>query len=165
MTIAVGDRLPDVGLLRTGENGPEEVRLADLTAGRKVVIFGLPGAFTKTCSAAHVPSFIRVRQALTEAGVDEVICIAVNDPAVMHAWAEATGGDKGGITMLGDPASDYTKGVGLAFTAPVAGFYDRTVRHSLYAEDGVVTLLHVEEERGVCNATAGETMLEAIKAR
>lgn len=164
MTIKTGDKVPGASLLQIGENGPEAVALAERLAGRRVVIFGLPGAYTGTCTAAHVPSFIRTRAALGEAGVDEVICIAVNDPHVMHAWGESTGATAAGITMLADPAAEYTKAVGLAFTAPAAGFYDRTVRHALYAEDGVVKVLHLEEARGVCEATGGESVLAAISA-
>ena len=91
MTINVGDRVPEVALLRMGKNGPERVDLNDRLAGRNVVIFGLPGPYTGTCSAAHMPSFVRTVQALGDAGVDEIICIAVNDPWVMQAWGDVTG--------------------------------------------------------------------------
>jgi len=164
MAIEVGDRVPGASLLWKGANGPEAVELAERLAGRKVVIFGLPGAYTGTCTAAHVPSFIRTRGALAKAGVDEVICISVNDPFVMAAWGESTGATEAGITMLGDAGAAYTKAVGLAFSAPPAGFYDRTTRHALYAEDGVVKVLHLEEAPGVCEATGGESMLAAILA-
>ncbi len=162
MTIKSGDRVPNAALLRIGIDGPEPVVLADCLSARKVVIFGLPGAFTGTCTAAHVPSFIRTHQALVDAGVDEVICVAVNDPHVMHAWGIATGAAEAGISMLGDPAAEYTKAMGLAFTAPAAGFYDRTMRHALFAEDGVIRVLSIEQARGVCESTSGEAMLAEI---
>ncbi|HMO07817.1 MAG TPA: peroxiredoxin [Paracoccaceae bacterium] len=162
MTLSVGDRLPQATLLRFGENGVETVELSSLTAGRKVVIFALPGAYTRTCSSAHVPSFIRTRAKFGDKGVDDVICIAVNDPFVMAAWADATGGAKAGIRFLADPGGDYTNAVGMAFTAPPVGFYGRSRRYALCAEDGVVKVLHVEEGTGVCDTSGGEAMLAAI---
>ena len=90
MTIKPGDSLPDATLIRFGANGPEAVQISDLTKGRKVVIFAVPGAFTPTCHSAHVPSFIRTKAQFDAKGVDEIICISVNDPFVMKAWGEAT---------------------------------------------------------------------------
>jgi len=159
MTLSVGDRLPEASFLVIGADGPQEVALGPLLAGRKVVIFGLPGAFTRTCSAAHLPSFIRARAALAEKGIDEVICVAVNDPFVMHAWGETTGATAAGITMLADAGAGFTKAIGMDFTAPPAGFYDRSMRYALIAEDGVIKLLNIEVKRGVCELSSGETML------
>ena len=102
MTIDVGYRLPGASLLHMGADRPETVDLAARLAGRKVVIFGVPGAFTPTCDSAHVPSFIRVMDALRDKGVDEVICLSVNDAHVMRAWGESTGATAAGITMLAD---------------------------------------------------------------
>ena len=163
MPISVGDKLPDATLLRFGDDGPESVQLSDVLSGRSVVLFGLPGPFTGTCTEAHIPSFMRTREALAAAGVDEVVCFAVIDPFVMNAWSAATGSGAAGITMLADASGDFTKSIGLDFDAPPVGFYGRTVRHSMHAVDGEVRLLHFEETHGVCEATAGETMLEALK--
>lgn len=163
MPISVGDSLPNATLLRMGHAGPEAVDLSDLTAGRSVVLFGLPGPFTGTCTDAHVPSFMRTRDALAEAGVDEVVCFAVTDPFVMKAWAEATGAEAAGVRMLADSSGAFTKAIGLDFDAPPVGFYGRTVRHAMHAEDGVVKILNLEETHGVCEATAGETMLAMIR--
>ncbi len=162
MTIAVGDRLPAATLTRVGEKGPEPVALAGVLKGRKVAIFGLPGAYTGTCSTAHVPSFMRVRAALAEKGVDEVICVSVNDAFVMKAWGEATGATAAGITMLADADSSLTKALGMEFSAPAIGFIDRSKRYSLYAEDGVVKQLNLEENAGACEISAGETLLGQI---
>ncbi len=162
MTISVGDSLPDAPLLRIGAQGPETVQMADLTKGRKVVIFGLPGAYTSTCTSAHMPSFIRTKAGFDEKGVDEVICVSVNDPFVMQTWGAETGGTEAGITLLGDASATFTKAIGLNFTAEPVGFYDRSRRYALYAEDGVVKVLNVEEGPGVCEVSAGETMLDAI---
>jgi len=161
MTIAVGDRLPEATLLQMGANGPEQVALGGKLKGRKVAIFGLPGAYTGTCSTAHVPSFMRVRAALAEKGVDEVICVSVNDPFVMKAWGEATGATEAGITMLGDPASGFTKAVGMEFDVPNLGFFARSKRYSLLAEDGVVTQFNPETGKG-CEISGGETLLAQI---
>lgn len=162
MTISVGDELPRETLLQMGDEGPEEVALGPLIEGRKVVIFGLPGAFTGTCHNSHLPSFIRTRDKFTEKGVDEVICVAVNDPFVMQAWDQATGAGAAGITMLADSGAALTKAMGLDFTAPPAGLYDRSHRYALYAEDGVVKVLNVEDNPGECGVSAGESLLDAI---
>lgn len=162
MVISVGDRLPEATMLRIGPQGPEPVALAPLLAGRKVVIFGLPGAFTPTCDSAHVPSFIRVRGQLAEKGVDEVICVSVNDPWVMQAWGKSTGAEAGGIAMLADASGEFTRDIGLDFDAPPAGFHGRSQRYAMLVEDGVVTRLNREEKRGVCELSGGEAMLGAL---
>ncbi|MGI3183968.1 peroxiredoxin [Nioella aestuarii] len=162
MAITVGDKLPETTFLIFSENGPEEVPLAPKLNGRKVVIFGLPGAFTRGCSATHLPSFMRTREAFAEKGVDEVICIAVNDPFAMTAWGQHTGATEAGITMLADAAGDFTRAIGLEFSAPVVGLYNRCQRFALMAEDGVVKALNLEEEAGACKLTVGEELLEKI---
>ncbi len=161
MTISVGSQLPEATLLQMGTNGPEGVSMADKLKGRKVVLFGLPGAFTGTCTTAHVPSFMRNMDKLAAKGVDEVICVSVNDPYVMQAWGESTGASAAGITLLGDGDASFTKAIGLAFTAAAAGFHDRSKRYALYAEDGVVKVFHPEVTSG-CEISSGEAMLAAI---
>lgn len=162
MTLSTGDTLPEAELLRLGESGPETVSVAALTKGRKVVIFAVPGAYTPTCSSAHVPSFIRTKAGFDAKGVDEIICISVNDPFVMQAWGEATGASEAGLSLLGDPQSAFTKTIGMAFDAPPAGLIGRSKRYAMVVEDGKVTLLHVEESPGTCEATAGESLLAAM---
>ncbi|GAA0290108.1 peroxiredoxin [Rhodovulum strictum] len=162
MTISTGDRLPEATFVRLGEAGPEEVKLSETLAGRKVVIFAVPGAFTPTCHSAHVPSFVRVMDQLKAKGVDEVICLAVNDPFVMKAWGEATGATAAGITMLSDPHGDFTKAVGLDFSALPVGLVSRSRRYALIADDGVVSVLNLEETPGECGISAGEALLEAL---
>jgi cytochrome c peroxidase len=162
MTISVGSTLPDATLLQMGANGPEGVSMAAKLKGRKVVIFGLPGAYTGTCSTAHVPSFMRTKDKLMAKGVDEVICVAVNDPFVMKAWGEATGAAAAGITMLGDAESAFTTAAGMNFSAAPVGFVNRSKRYSLLAEDGVVKVLNVEDSPGTCEISAGETLLGQI---
>ena len=162
MAITVGDHLPTATLLKMGENGPEGVDLGAHIKDRKVVIFGLPGAYTGVCTTAHVPSFISAKDALAAKGVDEVICISVNDPFVMKAWGESTGATAAGITMLGDAESTFTKAIGLDFTAPPAGFIARSRRYAMLVEDGVVKVLHLEESPGTCEISGGEAMVAAI---
>lgn len=162
MTISIGETLPEASFLIMDENGPEAVDLAPRLAGRKVVIFGLPGAFTGTCSNAHLPSFMRTKAEFDAKGVDEVICVAVNDPFVMTAWGESTGATAAGISMLADADGSFTSALGLSFDAPPAGFFGRAQRFALLAEDGVVTRLQLEAKPGVFEATSGEALLAAL---
>jgi cytochrome c peroxidase len=162
MTLSTGDKLPEAKLLRHGDNGPEEVSLSDKTAGRKVVIFAVPGAFTPTCHSAHVPSFVRTKSDFDAKGIDEVICISVNDPFVVKAWDEATGAGKAGLTMLGDPQSTFTKAIGMDFDAPPAGLIGRSKRYAMIVDDGTVKVLHVEDSPGTCEVSAGESLLAEL---
>lgn len=162
MTISKGERLPEATLLRMGAEGPEQVALSSLTAGKKVVIFGLPGAYTGTCTTAHVPSFIRTKAGFEAKGVDAIICIAVNDPFVMGAWGASTGATEAGLHMLGDASAAFTKGIGMEFTAPPVGLIDRSKRYAMLVEDGVVSILNEEGSPGECEISAGETLLEQI---
>ncbi len=162
MTISTGDRLPEAEFQAILTERPEAVALGPKLKGRKVVLFGLPGAYTGTCTTAHVPSFIRTKDQFMAKGVDEIICVAVNDAFVMKAWGESTGATAAGITLLGDPSADFTKAIGMNFTAPPVGFYDRSKRYSMLVEDGVVTILNEEEGPGMCEISAGETLLAQI---
>ena len=144
MSITVGDKLPGATLLQLGAEGPEAVSLGDKLAGRKVVIFAVPGAYTGVCTTAHVPSFIRTKPKFDAKGVDEIICLAVNDPFVMKAWGEATGAAAAGITMLADAESAFTTAIGMDFSAPPAGLINRSARYAMLVEDGVVKVLHRE---------------------
>lgn len=160
--ISTGEMLPDATLTQMGAEGPEEVRISDKTAGRKVVIFAVPGAFTPTCHSAHVPSFMRTKDQFEAKGVDEIICISVNDPFVMKAWGEATGATEAGLTLLGDAASEFTKAIGMDFDAPPAGLLARSQRYAMLVEDGKVTALNLEESPGACEVSAGEGLLAVI---
>ena len=120
MTISTGDRIPAATLVMMGAAGPEQVDLAARLKDRKVVMFGMPGAYTGTCSTAHLPSFVRTHDAFMAKGVDEVICLTGNDPFVLKAWSDVNGA--GAITMLGDPAGDVIGAIGMDLTAPAVGF-------------------------------------------
>lgn len=160
--IAEGDRLPDARLLRLGADGPEAVSMAELTAGRRVVLFAVPGAFTPTCHSAHMPSFVRTADEFRDRGVDAILCVAVNDPFVLRAWAEATGAPAAGIETLSDASGEFTRAVGMAFDAPGAGLRGRSRRYAMLVEDGTVRVLRAEASPGACDVSGGEGLLEAI---
>lgn len=162
MTISVGDTLPNATLTRIGSNGPETVDLSTKLSGRKVAIFAVPGAYTPTCHSAHVPSFIRTKDGFAAKGVDEIICISVNDPFVMDAWGKATGASEAGITMLADAESTFTTAIGMNFDAPPAGFMARSKRYAMYVEDGVVKVFAPEPSPGQCDISGGEALLAEI---
>ena len=164
MTIKVGDRLPDAKLnesLDFDGTGcpmpPKEVSVAEAAKGKKIVIFGLPGAYTPTCSAKHVPSYVANLDKLKAKGVDEIWCVAVNDGFVMNAWGrdeKATGK----IRMLGDGSADFTKKLGLELDLSARGMGLRMQRFSMLVEDGVVKQLNVEAP-GKYEVSGAETML------
>lgn len=160
--IKTGDSLPEAEFSRIGAEGPEQVSLSALTKGRKLVIFAVPGAFTPTCHSAHVPSFIRTMDALMAKGVDDIICLSVNDPFVMKAWGEATGATDAGLTLLADGTGAFTKAIGMDFDAPPVGLMGRSKRYAMVVDDGKVTLLHAEESPGVCEVSGGEALLAAM---
>ena len=162
MAISTGDKLPEAQLTRLGDDGPEQVSLSALTSGRKVVLFAVPGAFTPTCHSAHVPSFMRTKDDFAAKGVDEIICVSVNDPFVMKAWGEATGATDAGLTLLGDAQSAFTKAIGMDFDAPPAGLVARSKRYAMVVDDGQVSVLHVEESPGTCEISGGEALLAAL---
>lgn len=161
MAIKQGDTLPDATFVEMTADGPALVQLADKTAGRKIVIFAVPGAFTPTCHSAHVPSFIRTKDQFDAKGVDEIICVSVNDPFVMKSWGEATGASDAGITMLGDAESLFTTGIGMEFSAPPVGFFARSKRYAMLVNDGVVAILQ-EDAPGACDVSAGEGLLASM---
>lgn len=162
MAISQGDTLPDATLVYMGDEGPASVALSDKTKGRKVVIFALPGAYTGTCTTAHVPSFMRTKDQFAAKGVDEIICVSVNDPFVMQAWGESTGATAAGITMLGDADGAFTKAMGRDFTAPPVGLIGRSKRYAMVVEDGTITLIQEEENPGMCDVSAGEGLLASM---
>ncbi|MGI9390843.1 MAG: redoxin family protein [Boseongicola sp.] len=162
MVIAVGDELPTAKLLNQIGTDVSEVDIKEHAKGKRLVIFGLPGAYTNTCSSAHLPSFIRTSDGFRAKGIDEVICIAVNDVRVMEHWGRTNGAEEAGILMLADWDSEFAKATGLAFSVPAIGFKDRLTRCAMVVENGVVTVLQFETDKTACDLTAGETLLELI---
>lgn len=161
MTITAGDRLPQGQMLRVGEAGPEAVDTAGLMKG-KIALFGLPGAFTGTCTNAHMPSLVRHADAFRAKGVLRIVCITVNDPFVVKAWADQTGATEAGIEVLADADGSMTKALGLDFTAPPVGFFGRCKRFAALVEDGEIKAIDVEDSPGNCTVSAGESLLEKV---
>ncbi|WP_420549037.1 peroxiredoxin [Curvivirga sp.] len=158
--INVGDKLPEVGFKVMGSNGPEALSAQDLFAGKKVVIFSLPGAFTPTCSAKHLPGFVANFDALKAKGVDTIGCVAVNDAFVMDAWGKAQEvGDK--VTMLADGSAEWSKAVGLELDLVAAGMGVRGQRFAMIIEDGVLKDLAVEEG-GAFDVSSAESVLSRL---
>jgi peroxiredoxin len=160
MTISTGDRLPSTTFTKMTENGPEAVPSDDYFAGRTVALFSVPGAFTPTCSARHLPGFIDKADELKAKGVDEIACTAVNDPFVMGAWSKSAGAD-GKVTMLADGNGDFAKAVGLTMDGSKFGLGTRGQRFSMLVRDGVVEQLNVEAP-GDFKLSSAEHLLEQL---
>ena len=156
MTISVGDKLPDVTLIKAGAEGPEQVKASEYFAGKRVALFSVPGAFTPTCSAKHLPGFVEKADDLKAKGVDEIVGTAVNDAFVMSAWNKAAGSDA--ITMLADGNGDFVEALGLTMDASGFGMGKRGQRFSMVINDGVVEQLNVEEP-GDFKVSSAEYML------
>lgn len=142
MTIQVGDKIPDITLTTMGEAGPQPITTADIFNNKKVVLFSVPGAFTPTCSARHLPGFVDSADQLFDAGVDTIACVAVNDVFVMNAWGKSADADK--LLMLADGNAEFALSLGLELDASGFGMGLRSQRFALIAEDGVVTGLYIE---------------------
>jgi len=142
MPIKIGDTVPTASLTQLGADGPEALSTADLFSGKTVIVFGVPGAFTPTCSEAHLPGFLAQLDALKAKGVDTVACITVNDPFVVTAWAKAQGVN--GITMLCDGNADYVSELGMDIDMSARGFGIRSSRFAMIVKDG--TVAHVAQE-------------------
>ncbi|WP_120075533.1 peroxiredoxin [Aurantiacibacter odishensis] len=156
MTISKGDKLPDVKLVKPTSDGPEAVQSSDFFAGKKVALFAVPGAFTPTCSAKHLPGYVEKADELKAKGIDEIACTAVNDAFVMGAWNKADGGDA--ITMLADGSGDFAKAMGLTADMSGYGMGTRSNRYSMIVDDGVVTEINVEGP-GEFKVSSAEHML------
>lgn len=156
MTIAVGDTLPDVTLIKPTADGPEKVQSSDFFAGRKVALFSVPGAFTPTCSAKHLPGFVEKAAELKARGIDEIACTAVNDPFVMGAWGARDGSSD--VTMLADGNGEFAKALGLTMDGSGFGLGLRGSRWSMVVNDGKVEQLNLEEG-GAFEVSSAEHML------
>lgn len=157
MTVKAGDRLPNISLRKMTENGPETVETDTLFKGRTVALFAVPGAFTPTCSARHLPGFVEQADAIRSKGVDEIVCLSVNDAFVMGAWGKSAAAD-GKVTMLADGNGEFTDAVGLSLDASKNGMGKRSQRYSMLVKDGVVAELNVEEP-GSFRLSSAEHML------
>jgi peroxiredoxin len=162
MTIAVGDKIPDVPVqtMRTGERGPHTVQTGEVLGQGKVVLFGVPGAFTPTCSDYHLPGYVMKVDELRAKGVATVACIAVNDAYVMEAWGRQhqVGND---VLMLGDGNAEFTKAMGVETDLSVAGLGLRSQRYAAVIDDGIVTGLYVESKPGL-DVSSAESVLATL---
>jgi peroxiredoxin len=161
MSLAVGQKLPEATFFVPGENGPESRTSRELFAGRKVVLVGMPGAFTPTCHRNHLPGFIENRDAILAKGVDEIIVLTANDAYVMGAWAAATGA-KDRLLFVSDPNAAFVQKAGLAIDRTERGMGMRSQRFAMIVEDGVVTSLAVEDQPGQTIASAAARVLEQL---
>ncbi|HTV91023.1 MAG TPA: peroxiredoxin [Stellaceae bacterium] len=159
MTIKAGDRVPSVTLRYLTKDGMQQIASDDFFKGKKVVLFAVPGAYTRTCSQRHLPSYVNNADQLQAKGVDTIACLAVNDPFVMDAWGREHGADR--IVMLGDGSADFTKAIGLELDRTSAGMGMRSQRYAMLVEDGIVKALHVEPS-GEYGVSSAEAMLAEI---
>ena len=160
MAINVGDRLPKTTFIKATAEGPQPVDSQDYFAGRRVALFSVPGAFTPTCSARHLPGFVERADELKAKGVDEIACTAVNDAFVLSAWSKSGEAD-GKVTMLADGNGDFAKALGLEMDGSKFGMGQRGKRYSMVVNDGVVEQLNVEEP-GAFSVSGADYMLERL---
>lgn len=160
MSIEVGDRLPDVTIAVMGQGGPTALTTNELFGGKKVVLFALPGAFTPTCSKAHLPGFVAQSDVIMAKGVDRIVCLSVNDAFVMDAWGRQHNADDQ-VMMVGDGSGEFTKAVGLELDLTERQMGLRSQRYAMVAEDGVVTALHVEAP-GQFEVSSAEAILKVL---
>ena len=158
MTIKVGDKVPEGMLTVMGAEGPAGISTVDIFSGKKVVLFAVPGAFTPTCSMAHLPGFVVHVDAIKAKGVDTVACMSVNDVFVMDAWGKAANAEH--LMMLADGNGDFTKALDLVLDASVYGMGARSKRFAMIVNDGVVSLLNVDE--AALESTSAEAILAAL---
>lgn len=161
MTIAIGDKLPPASFKKKTPDGPINVTTDALFKGKRVVVFGVPGAFTPTCSLNHLPGYLENRDAILARGVDDIAVVSVNDWHVMGAWAQSSGG-AGKIRFLADWDASFTKALGLDADLSAGGLGVRSKRYSMLVEDGVVKTLNVEDVPGQATVSSAATMLEQL---
>jgi peroxiredoxin len=161
MAIETGAKLPDATVKLVGEAGPADAKISDIFAGKKAVLFAVPGAFTPTCHVSHLPGFLNNLDAFAAKGVDKVVCLAVNDPFVVGAWAKASAAD-GKIAFIADWDAAYTRALGMDIDLGVAGLGVRSKRYAMLVEDGTVKALHIEDQPGKAEISSAEALLAAL---
>jgi peroxiredoxin len=160
MTIQVGDTLPSINLMTMTTEGPKPISMTEISSGKKVVLFAVPGAFTPTCSAQHLPGFIEHNKELRDKGIDVVACVSVNDPFVMKAWGEDRKvGEE--VLMLSDGNGEFTAAIGLEMDGSGFGLGTRSQRYAMIIDDGVVSALNVEPGPGI-DVSSAEKILEQL---
>ena len=160
MTIQKGDRLPSATLVKVTANGPDQIDTDSFFKGRRVALFAVPGAYTPTCSAKHLPGFVEKAGAFQAAGIDEIACTAVNDAFVLGAWGKANEVD-GKVTLLADGNGDFAKAIGLTMDGSKFGMGTRSQRYAMIVNDGTVEALHVEAP-GEYRVSSAEHILQSL---
>ena len=161
MTISVGDRIPPATLFEPSESGPQKLTTDALFSGRKVVLVGMPGAFTPTCHNNHLPGFVENHDAILSKGVDEIVVLSTNDTHVLRAWAKASGGE-GKVRFVSDGNTDLITQTGLSFDGSGTGMGTRSRRFAMIVDDGVVTALALEEKAGQTAVSTAAQILEKL---
>lgn len=160
MTISVGDKLPEASFMTMTEDGPRKITTSEVFAGKKVVLFAVPGAFTPTCHAKHLPGFIQQAEAIRAKGVDRIACVAVNDAYVLGAWARQLGADA--IQFLADGSGQFTRAIGMELDLMERGLGLRSERYAMIVEDGRVTALFIEPKPGQAIESSADKVLAAL---
>lgn len=153
MTIKIGDKVPSIAFKHLGPDGMEDISTQQIFDGKKIVLFAVPGAFTPTCSAKHVPGFLEHATEIKNKGVDQIVCLSVNDPFVMDAWGKDRGTGES-ILMLGDGNGDFTRAIDLGLDGSGVGLGARSQRYAMIVENGTVTALEIEDGPGLTVSSA-----------
>ena len=163
--LEIGRKLPSSSVLLVTESKIETIDLMDKLVGRCVAIFGMPGAFTETCTELHIPNILKYKQKLLDLGVEEIFVIVVNDIFVVRRWGYSFDAFNQGITLIADSSSEFSKAVGLNFSVPSIGFYDRSLRYAMMSRDGVVEKFLIEKSKDEITTSGADTLVAAISER
>lgn len=163
--LEIGRKLPNSSVLLVRESKIETIDLMDKLVGRCVAIFGMPGAFTDTCTELHIPNILKYKQKLLDLGVEEIFVIVVNDTFVVRRWGYSFDAFNQGITLIADSSSEFSKAVGLNFSVPSIGFYDRSLRYAMMSRDGVVEKFLIEKSEDEITTSGADALIEAISRR
>ncbi len=159
MAVKTGDSIPEATMKIMGDEGPQDITSSEIFSGKKVVLFAVPGAFTPTCNAAHLPGFVANADKIKAKGVDSIVCLSVNDAFVMDTWGKGQNAEA--LLMVADGNGDFTKAMGLELDGSGFGLGTRSIRYSLIAEDGRITTLNLEQG-GAFEVSSAEAILEAL---
>ena len=163
--LEIGRKLPNSSVLLVEELRIETIDLMDKLSGRSVAIFGMPGAFTETCTELHIPNILKYKQKLLDLEVEEIFVIVVNDALVVRRWGYSFDAFNQGITLIADSSSEFSKAVGLNFSVPTIGFYDRSLRYAMISRDGVVEKFLIEKSEDEITTSGADALIEAISRR
>ena len=163
--LEIGRKLPNSSVLLVTESKIETIDLMDKLVGRCIAIFGMPGAFTDTCTELHIPNILKYKQKLLDLGVEEIFVIVVNDIFVVRRWGYSFDAFNQGITLIADSSSEFSKAVGLNFSVPSIGFYDRSLRYAMMSRDGVVEKFLIEKSEDEITTSGADALVEAISRR